>query len=72
MRWCCYGLRQPVVRVGRLAGQYAKPRSGETEAVEGVTLPVYRGDLVNDPATPAGRIPDPERMLQAYSTRRPR
>jgi 3-deoxy-7-phosphoheptulonate synthase len=62
-----YGLRQPIVRVGRLAGQYAKPRSTETETVDGVLLPTYRGDLVNDFApAPAGRVPDPERMLQAY------
>jgi 3-deoxy-7-phosphoheptulonate synthase len=62
-----YGLRQPIVRVGRLAGQYAKPRSAATEEVDGISLPVYRGDLVNDFApTPAGRIPDPERMLRAY------
>jgi 3-deoxy-7-phosphoheptulonate synthase len=62
-----YGLRKPIVRVGRIAGQYAKPRSAATEEVEGTTLPVYRGDLVNDyPASPAARTPDPERMLQAY------
>jgi 3-deoxy-7-phosphoheptulonate synthase len=62
-----YGLRRPIVRVGRLAGQYAKPRSADWETVEGVSLPVYRGDLVNGfPATPAARAADPERMLQAY------
>jgi 3-deoxy-7-phosphoheptulonate synthase len=62
-----YGLRQPVVRVGRIAGQYAKPRSAATERVEGVSLPVYRGDLVNGyAATPEARAPDPERMLHAY------
>lgn len=62
-----YGLRKPIVRVGRLAGQYAKPRSGATEEVDGVTLPVYRGDLVNGFApTAAERVNDPERMLQAY------
>jgi 3-deoxy-7-phosphoheptulonate synthase len=62
-----YGLRQPVVRVGRIAGQYAKPRSAATEVVDGVMLPVYRGDLVNGfKAAPAERVADPERMLQAY------
>src|SRR5712692_5020557 len=62
-----YGLRQPIVRVGRLAGQYAKPRSAATEEIGGVSLPVYRGDPVNGFApTPASRAPDPERMLQAY------
>jgi 3-deoxy-7-phosphoheptulonate synthase len=62
-----YGLRQPIVRVGRLAGQYAKPRSAGVETVDGVQLPVYRGDLVNGfAATSEARAPDPERMLQAY------
>lgn len=62
-----YGLRQPIVRVGRLAGQYAKPRSAEVEVVDGVELPVYRGDLVNGFApTPEARRPDSERMLHAY------
>jgi 3-deoxy-7-phosphoheptulonate synthase len=62
-----HGLRRPVVRVGRLGGQYAKPRSAATEVIEGALLPVYRGDLVNDFApTPAARQPDPGRMLQAY------
>jgi 3-deoxy-7-phosphoheptulonate synthase len=62
-----YGLRQPIVRVGRLAGQYAKPRSAGVETVGGVPLPVYRGDLVNRfAATPEARAADPERMLQAY------
>ena len=45
-----HGLRKPVVRVGRFAGQYAKPRSTDTETRDGVTLPSYRGDLVNAPA----------------------
>ncbi|HOK90489.1 MAG TPA: 3-deoxy-7-phosphoheptulonate synthase class II [Candidatus Hydrogenedentes bacterium] len=62
-----YATRKPVVRVGRLAGQYAKPRSSETETVDGQTLPVYRGDLVNSPeATPEARRPDPERMIRGY------
>src|SRR5207244_11024776 len=62
-----YGLRRPIGRGGRRAGQYAKPRSADWETVEGVSLPVYRGDLVNGfAATPAARAADPERMLQAY------
>ncbi len=62
-----YGLKTPVVRVGRFAGQYTKPRSSNEETKDGVTLPSYRGDLVNAPAfTPEARIPDPARMLDAY------
>ncbi|MCX4761552.1 3-deoxy-7-phosphoheptulonate synthase [Streptomyces sp. NBC_01275] len=58
----------PVVPVGRLAGQYAKPRS---DAVDGLGLPVYRGDIVNAPAPdPHQRIPDPVRMIQAHRTAR--
>lgn len=58
----------PTVRIGRLAGQYAKPRSQETERLaDGRVLPVYRGDAVNDPAeTPAARTADPTRLLTAY------
>ncbi|MEJ0012438.1 MAG: 3-deoxy-7-phosphoheptulonate synthase class II [Bauldia sp.] len=57
----------PVVKVGRVAGQFAKPRSSDMEAQNGVELPSYRGDIVNDIAfTPEARIPDPERQLQAY------
>lgn len=63
-----YGLKTRVVRVGRFAGQYAKPRSSHTETRDGVTLPTYRGDIVNGPAfTPEVRTPDPQRLLQAYS-----
>ena len=63
-----HGLRQPVLRIGRFAGQYAKPRSTDTETREGVTLPSYRGDLVNAPEfTPAARIPDPQRLLTAHA-----
>lgn len=62
-----FGTRRRVIRVGRFAGQYAKPRSAESEQVGGETLPVYRGDLVNAPgATAAERRPDPERLLRAY------
>jgi 3-deoxy-7-phosphoheptulonate synthase len=62
-----HGLKKPVVRVGRFAGQYAKPRSTDTETRDGVTLPSYRGDLVNRPGfTAAEREPDPELLLRAY------
>ncbi|MBI1330347.1 MAG: 3-deoxy-7-phosphoheptulonate synthase class II [Alphaproteobacteria bacterium] len=57
----------PVVKVGRIAGQFAKPRSEDTETRDGVSLPSYRGDIVNGEAfTPEARIPDPERILTAY------
>ncbi|HQR24360.1 MAG TPA: 3-deoxy-7-phosphoheptulonate synthase class II [Steroidobacteraceae bacterium] len=62
-----HGLKKPVIRVGRFAGQYAKPRSADTETRDGVTLPTYRGDLVNRPGfTAADREPDPELLLRAY------
>ncbi|GAA5517753.1 phospho-2-dehydro-3-deoxyheptonate aldolase [Demequina sediminis] len=62
-----YGASTPVVKIGRMAGQYAKPRSADTETIGGVTLPVYRGDIVNSSAfTPESRIPNPERLLDAY------
>ena len=58
----------PVIKVGRLAGQFAKPRSAPTERRDGVELPAYRGDIVNGiDFTREAREPDPERMLQAYS-----
>ena len=57
----------PVVKVGRIAGQFAKPRSAPTEKQGDIELPSYRGDIVNDIAfTPEGRIPDPRRQLEAY------
>lgn len=57
----------PVVKVGRVAGQFAKPRSNDTETRDGVTLPSYRGDIINGfEFTEAARIPDPERMERAY------
>ncbi len=63
-----YGAKVPVVKVGRMAGQFAKPRSAPTEVVDGVELPSYRGDIINDlDFTPESRIPDPKRMLQAYT-----
>ena len=59
---------KPVVKVGRLAGQFAKPRSSDVEEQNGVTLPSYRGDMVNDMAfSEEGRMPDPERMVQVYN-----
>ncbi|WP_175433316.1 3-deoxy-7-phosphoheptulonate synthase [Streptomyces hawaiiensis] len=58
---------QPVVRVGRIGGQYAKPRSARTEWVGGVELPVYRGHMVNGPEPdPEARRPDPQRLLAGY------
>src|SRR3712207_3189251 len=57
----------PVVKVGRIAGQFAKPRSAPTETLEGQELPSYRGDIVNDfEFTEAARAPDPARQLMAY------
>ena len=63
-----FGAKVPVVKVGRMAGQFAKPRSAPTEMQAGVELPSYRGDIVNELAfTPAARTPDPARMLEAYT-----
>jgi len=63
-----HGLKQPVIRVGRFAGQYAKPRSSDQETVGGETLPSFRGDIVNAAEfDAAARRPDPERMFQAYA-----
>src|SRR6056297_2653562 len=63
-----YGAKVPVVKVGRMAGQFAKPRSSGMETVGGVELPSYRGDIINGfDFTPEARIPDPDRMLQAYT-----
>ena len=63
-----HGLRLPVVRVGRFAGQYAKPRSADMETRGEVSLPSYRGDVVNGPAfTAAARVPDPQRMITAHA-----
>jgi 3-deoxy-7-phosphoheptulonate synthase len=62
-----YAASVPVVKVGRLAGQYAKPRSSDTETREGVTLPAYRGDAVNGfDFTPEARVPDPWRLVETY------
>ena len=63
-----FASKLPVVKVGRMAGQFAKPRSAPTEVIDGVELPSYRGDNVNDIAfTPESRTPDPERLIRAYS-----
>lgn len=63
-----WGAKVPVVKVGRMAGQFAKPRSAPTEVAGGVELPSYRGDIINGfDFTPAARVPDPQRMLQAYT-----
>src|SRR5262249_45720785 len=62
-----HGTRRPVIRIGRIAGQYAKPRSADVETRGNVTLPAYRGDLVNrDAFTAEDREPDPTLMLRAY------
>ena len=62
-----HGAGKPVLKVGRIAGQFAKPRSADTETIDGVTLPSYRGDIINDIGfTPEARNPDPERLLLAY------
>jgi 3-deoxy-7-phosphoheptulonate synthase len=63
-----HGLQMPVVRIGRFAGQYAKPRSSDLETKNGVTLPSYRGDLVNSfEFNEKSRTPDPQRLLQAHA-----
>ena len=62
-----FAAKRPVVKVGRMAGQFAKPRSADTETVDGVELPSYRGDIINGfDFTAEARIPAPERMLEAY------
>jgi len=62
-----HGTRKPVIRIGRIAGQYAKPRSADHETRGDVTLPAYRGDIINrDAFTAADREPDPTLMLRAY------
>ncbi|WP_420477423.1 3-deoxy-7-phosphoheptulonate synthase, partial [Noviherbaspirillum sp. ST9] len=59
---------RPVVKVGRIAGQFAKPRSEPTETIDGVTLPPYRGDIINGQEFDAlSRAPDPERLMKAYA-----
>ena len=63
-----YGGSIPVVKMGRMAGQFAKPRSSDTETKDGVTLPSYRGDIINSlEFTEEARVPSPKRMLRAYN-----
>ncbi|XDB00069.1 class II 3-deoxy-7-phosphoheptulonate synthase [Sulfitobacter sp. LCG007] len=63
-----HSAKVPVIKVGRMAGQFAKPRSSDSETVGGITLPSYRGDIINELAfTEAARVPDPSRMLRAYT-----
>ncbi|MCC9624241.1 3-deoxy-7-phosphoheptulonate synthase class II [Thalassospira sp. MA62] len=63
-----YGAACPVVKVGRMAGQFAKPRSSDTETINGVELPSYRGDVVNGiEFTEDARVPDPQRQIRAYN-----
>jgi len=62
-----FGATVPVIKIGRMAGQFAKPRSSDRETVDGASLPSYRGDIINGPDfTEAARIPDPARMETAY------
>lgn len=62
-----FGLRKPIIRVGRIAGQYAKPRSSDMETIDGISLPSYRGDIVNRPEfTAEARIPNPDLLLKGY------
>jgi 3-deoxy-7-phosphoheptulonate synthase len=61
------GLQVPVIRIARIAGQYAKPRTSDLETRGGVSLPAYRGDIINGPSfDTVSRLPDPARMLRAY------
>lgn len=63
-----HGLRKPIIRIGRIAGQFAKPRSSHFETINNITLPSYRGDLVNLPHFDlASRTPDPKLLLKGYS-----
>ena len=63
-----YSSKLPIVKVGRMAGQFAKPRSAPNEEIGGVSLPSYRGDIINDiDFAEAGRQPDPQRMVRAYN-----
>jgi 3-deoxy-7-phosphoheptulonate synthase len=63
-----HGAKVPVIKLGRMAGQFAKPRSAPTETINGVELPSYRGDIINElDFTPEARIPDPKKMLRAYT-----
>ena len=62
-----HGAEKKVVRIARMAGQFAKPRSSPTETIDGVTMPPFRGDILNSyEADPAARVPDPSRLVEAY------
>ena len=62
-----HGMRKPIIRIGRIAGQYTKPRSSDVETIDGITLPSYRGDLINSSEFNAeARIPDPKLLLKGY------
>ena len=62
-----FGGRRPVTKVARMAGQFAKPRSADSETIDGISLPSFRGDIINSSDfTEAARLPNPERMLDAY------
>lgn len=62
-----YGLKKPVVKVGRVAGQYAKPRSQDEEILDGISLPTYRGDIINSiEFTKEARIANPDRLIESY------
>ncbi|WP_217876860.1 class II 3-deoxy-7-phosphoheptulonate synthase [Pseudoalteromonas shioyasakiensis] len=62
-----YGGKCPVVKIARMAGQYAKPRSSDYETIDGVSLPSYRGDIINNfEFTEQSRVPDPQRLMTAY------
>jgi 3-deoxy-7-phosphoheptulonate synthase len=63
-----YAAKVPVIKVGRMAGQFAKPRSAPTEVINGIEMPSYKGDIINGfEPTPEARVADPSRMLQAYT-----
>ena len=63
-----YSTGKPVVKVGRIAGQFAKPRSSDFEEIDGVKLPSYRGDIINGiEFTEEARVPDPQNMIKAYN-----
>ena len=63
-----FGGGVPVIKLGRIAGQFAKPRSSDNETINGVTLPAYRGDIINAPEfTADARVPDPQRLIRAYN-----
>lgn len=64
-----YGASMPIIKMGRMAGQFAKPRSSDSETRDGITLPAFRGDIINGyEFNEASRTPDPKRVLQAYHT----